>query len=329
MGETLEPFIDGDTLYFSNGDIDRKYFEQNMISTEIKNKNFKFTIELTYPHKFMVNLKSEYDDVLVRGGDYFVDGTSKMIVVDSIGECSTVEGRTNEEFKNIFIPFIFKEEQYDCKKRDLSNLRYSNSPLFEQRLFDYVEIYPNSYVGLWFLIAQLENEGYSPKLEKALQSFSIKIKEEGLWKLVQQTLDSIEIRKDRKFPVLMLKDTVLKSQKLELPEAKFILVDYWFSSCRPCLEAFPKLKQLYGKFHNLGFEIISISVDKTEDVVKWRQRIKEKELNWPQYLDENGKDAQMNKVVFFPTTFLLDANGVIIEKNIPLETLEKLLEKNL
>jgi len=46
-------------------------------------------------------------------------------------------------------------------------------------------------------------------------------------------------------------------------------------------------------------------------------------------LDENGKDAQMNKVVFFPTTFLLDANGVIIEKNMPLETLEKLLEKNL
>ncbi len=328
-GETLEPFKNGDTIYFSNGDIDRKYFEQKLISAEINQRKFQLATKLSYPHRFMVNLKSEQDDIVLRSGSYFIDETSNRIQVDSLGECSCVTGKTNKEFKNVFIPFVFKGEKYDCEKWDFSNMLYSKNSIFEERLLQYIQKHPESYVGLWFLIQQLENEGYSKNLDKGIRSFTTNIRNGKLWQLAHQTLKDIEIRKNSRFPSLSLRDTLLKIQKMRLPTADYTLVDYWFSRCRPCLEAFPKLKELYAKYHDKGFEIISISVDKTLDIPKWQQRIKEKGLIWPQYLDENGNDAAKNKVIIYPTTFLLDVHGVIIEKNIQFDRLEELLENSL
>jgi len=128
---------------------------------------------------------------------------------------------------------------------------------------------------------------------------------------------------------MKLQTQELNTQDLQLPKAKYILVDFWFNNCRPCLEAFPKMKELYERFHRKGFEIVGISIDRTENIEKWQNRIIERNLVWSQYLDENGKIATNNKITGFPTTFLLDEQKNVIKKNIPLDMLEKLLESQL
>lgn len=89
------------------------------------------------------------------------------------------------------------------------------------------------------------------------------------------------------------------------------------------------LKELYGAYRYAGFEVIGISVDKKEDFNKWTAAIKKENLEWPNYLDENGVIAESLAINYFPFNFLLNGKGEIIKKNISVYELKSLLEKNL
>ncbi|NKI24938.1 TlpA family protein disulfide reductase [Arenibacter sp. 6A1] len=318
-----------DSIYFSNFfAIDQSYFEQPIISSRIENGTFKLETGLPYPHMYVISYKSEKDIYPQRDGTYFIDPSTTSIMVDSVGDSSKVDGVTHQEYKNRFVPF-FIDEGYKCDYSLLDCRFMGKGSKFDTILSKYVKKYPESYVALWFLIERMEMEGHHEQYEETLQLFLPRMKKEKLWQMAHESLNSITIRKDRIFPELDLKTVDLDLMTMILPKAKYTLVDFWFSRCKPCLEAFPKIKELYGRFRDRGFEIVSISVDKVEYIPKWQERIVERELNWPQYLDENGGIAEKNKIVSYPTTFLLDEKGIVIEKNLPLEDLERLLENNL
>jgi alkyl hydroperoxide reductase subunit AhpC len=75
----------------------------------------------------------------------------------------------------------------------------------------------------------------------------------------------------------------------------------------------------------MDFEIVSISKDKTNKIQDWKDTIKKRNFNWVHYLDENGIETAELHITSWPTTFLIDSNGAIIEKNITPEKLEKIL----
>ena len=69
---------------------------------------------------------------------------------------------------------------------------------------------------------------------------------------------------------------VLKANEL-------VLVDFWASWCGPCVDSFPALKEMYSKYQNEGFEIITVSIDSTlED---WKTGFEENDLPWIDVID--------------------------------------------
>ncbi|WHF52601.1 TlpA disulfide reductase family protein [Chryseobacterium gotjawalense] len=92
-----------------------------------------------------------------------------------------------------------------------------------------------------------------------------------------------------------------------------------------------KLKrQCFTKcYKDKGFEIIVFSTDRTLDIANWRKTVDKNNLSWQNVLDENGVEAKKYNINQFPTTFLLDAEGNIIKKNISPEELAQFLEENL
>lgn len=109
-----------------------------------------------------------------------------------------------------------------------------------------------------------------------------------------------------------------------IKDKKYTLIDFWASWCSPCIKEIPNLKNLYSKYSDKGFEIISISIDEKED--DWTKKSKEVELPWPSFLDKETIAAQY-KVKVVPTMYILDSNGVIIAENLRGSALDEKLEE--
>lgn len=320
-----------DTIYFTSpGYIDSKYYQPNQVSATVINGEFSLKVNLDVPHMYSIVLQSSRGEVPAQG-EFFIDRTTSLIKIDSRlggGECNEILGETQQEFKNKFVPFLYdSKEDYDCRFNSTQHYRFKEPKEFDSRLAEYIKENPNSFVGLWMLIERFSTSGYSPMYKTMAVSFSDEMKQKELWKILYDDIIDIRILENKKFLSLALKTVELKDQKLTLPKAKVTLVDFWFSHCRPCLQAFPKMKELYKQYHETGFEIIGISVDRTKYIGKWQKVIKDKELDWPQYLDENGALATNEKIISFPTNFLLNEKGEVIRKNISLEELEELLKQ--
>ena len=104
---------------------------------------------------------------------------------------------------------------------------------------------------------------------------------------------------------------------------KVTLLDFWASWCKPCRIENPNVVRVYNKYHDKGLEIISISLDKSEE--KWKQAIQADGLTWNhvshlQFWQE--PIAKRFGVRAIPAAFLLDENGVIIGKNLRGQALE-------
>jgi thiol-disulfide isomerase/thioredoxin len=107
---------------------------------------------------------------------------------------------------------------------------------------------------------------------------------------------------------------------LKATHAKYVLLDFWGSWCKPCRASHPHLKELYAEYKDKGFEIIGIAQEMAKDTAllhkNWETAVKEDGLTWRQVLNnQNGKqfDAVTEfGITAFPTKILLDSEGNIV-----------------
>jgi thiol-disulfide isomerase/thioredoxin len=106
---------------------------------------------------------------------------------------------------------------------------------------------------------------------------------------------------------------------------KYVMLDFWASWCKPCREAIPHWKSVYQKYHDKGFEIISVSDDSRW--ADWTKAMDFEKMPWPQVIDEfpvknmPARVGTLYQTHFIPFYVLLDKEGKILvysgdEKNI-------------
>jgi len=93
---------------------------------------------------------------------------------------------------------------------------------------------------------------------------------------------------------------------------KVVLVDFWATWCGPCMGEVPHVVAAYKKYHDKGFEIIGISLDKNKDTMLKITR--EKEMTWPQYFDGKGWNNEISssfQIHGIPSMWLVNKAGVV------------------
>jgi peroxiredoxin len=96
-------------------------------------------------------------------------------------------------------------------------------------------------------------------------------------------------------------------------KGKVTLVNFWATSCAPCITEMPKFVSTYNQFKDRGFETILVAMD--FDPPNYVRTFTERnKLPFKIALDARGEIARsFGNVTVIPTTFIIDKKGRIIK----------------
>ena len=87
----------------------------------------------------------------------------------------------------------------------------------------------------------------------------------------------------------------------------------------------PLLKELYAKYLDQGVAVVGISLD--EEVKPVQEMVASKGMKWPQIHDADQSLVKLFNVKGTPTYFLIDREGKIVAKDIPMKRLGSAIEE--
>lgn len=317
-------------------------------STDVKSNAFLFKGNVEYPDLAFVYLKGEQGRIplILEAGDIkLVYNKSDLATSHASGTTNndlfTEYNKKNEELTKQMLTYQGANQEAYMKAmqaNDEAAIKTITGPyeVMQENKDKYIKEFTEKNAKSFVALILFTNVMQSGELEKdeivaSFNKFDEAYKKSSIAKAIKTMIDQIPdspVKVGLKAPEFSAKSPDGKEISLKESLGKVTLIDFWASWCGPCREENPNVVAMYKKYHDKGFNIIGVSLDK--DANKWKQAIAQDQLTWNQISNLQHWEepiAKLYGVTSIPATFLVDANGVVIAKNLRGEKLEEKLKE--
>lgn len=125
--------------------------------------------------------------------------------------------------------------------------------------------------------------------------------------------------------------STITGQRLDISQykGKIVVFHYWETWCESCIEGFEELQRLGAKYGD-KVRIVGINLDQESDKVK-QFLAKNRSVNWPQLHSPGGVESsplaiQMG-IATLPMNILVDDSGNMVESNVPVDELDREIQR--
>ncbi|MCR9228356.1 MAG: AhpC/TSA family protein [Flavobacteriaceae bacterium] len=220
----------------------------------------------------------------------------------------------NSDFRNAIVTGSLEESLSYNLSKQTDTLPRGQKIITEQQ---FVKQHPTSIHSAYVLSVYSTTWG-KEKTKELYDNLSIEMKQTDFGK---KTANYIKLNKNPKIGESYV-DFEMENPNGELRrpsdfEGKLVLLEFWGSGCLPCRKENPNLVKTYEKYQPKGFEIFAVSQDTKRE--SWLKAINDDQLPWIQVSDLKGHNNTASLIYgisYIPDNFLIDQNGIIIERNL-------------
>jgi peroxiredoxin len=277
-----------------------------------------------------------------KGVSFFLENTNISITgeLDSLG-IAKIEGSKTQDELNSLAALIKPQNQIyeEIGKRYQKASQAGNTKktiavrdeldsvrnIITQIQTDFVKNNTGSY-AVPFILRNLGRNLNPTEIETYLNAMDPKVARTALAIEVREKntiLKNVEI--GQKAPDFTALDPSGNEVSLSSKTGKgLLLIDFWAAWCTPCRVENPNVVRVYKEFNKKGFDILGVSLDRTE--ADWNKAISSDKLTWTHVSDLqywSSPIAKLYGVNSIPANFLLDKNGIIVAKNLRGEALSE------
>ena len=119
-----------------------------------------------------------------------------------------------------------------------------------------------------------------------------------------------------------------KPLKLSDYRGKVVLLVFWGTWCGPCMREIPHERELSERYKDKPFAVLGVNCDTDKQAAQGA--IKSERINWPNWYDGAPGEGPITKsyhIRSYPSVFLIDGKGVIRQKQIIGEALDKAVDE--
>jgi peroxiredoxin len=90
-----------------------------------------------------------------------------------------------------------------------------------------------------------------------------------------------------------------------------VILDFWATWCKPCIQGFPGLQALADKYKDRGLTVVAVSVDSPKSRSRVVSFISSKKYSFEVLYDSQGRVAKKYHATSIPRTVLIGPDGTI------------------
>jgi len=310
----------------------------------VMNEKFTFKGKVSGPEMCFLYINSVNGNlpVIIENSEINIDIDKDNLTASKVSGTNTNEALNTfsvkmkeliEKRRNLNLSLREAAQANDNEKTTALNTELSNLNLEATNFpFEFINNNRDNYYSLILMESMLKNknadfqkiintyQNIDENLKTSVKGNEISAQIESIQKILeaQKRTEIGEFAPDFSAPTPEGKMLSLKEVK-----GKITLIDFWAAWCGPCRRENPNIVKAYEKYHDKGLEIIGVSLDgnmrQTDPKAAWVKAIEDDKLTWHQVSNLNyfnGPIAKMYNIQSIPSSFILDADGKIVAKNL-------------